>query len=165
MPGSDTFFVAFTDPILLHIMAHQGIIFVVIIFLIALLLFNGHKVQQQLHVYILYCIFIFILFVADVCNKWKLSDRKKNPLDVSRGNFSMTMAPCRYILKRIAKRWQSKNVITSMGLGFNVFCSVSSDKFFVVIYNFLSLVLTIDFCHSQLIFFCILFNKDKKINK
>ena len=118
------------------------------------------------------CMFIFyIAFSFSFCllQTYVISGNylieKKNPLDVSRGNFSMTMAPCRYILKRIAKRWQSKNVITSMGLGFNVFCSVSSDKFFVVIYNFLSLVLTIDFCHSQLIFFCILFNKDKKINK
>ena len=28
-------------------------------------------------VFILYCIFILILFVADVCNMWKLFDRKK----------------------------------------------------------------------------------------
>ena len=74
----DTFFGAFTNPILLHIVTHQGIFFViVIVFLIALLLVNGHKVQQQLYVYILFCIFIFILFVADFCNKWKLFDRKK----------------------------------------------------------------------------------------
>ena len=72
------FFSVFTDPILLYIVTHQGIFFViVIVFLIALLLFNGHKVQQQLCVYILYCIFIFIFFVADVCNTWKLFDRKK----------------------------------------------------------------------------------------
>ena len=42
---SNKIFGAFADPILLHIMTHQGIVFViVIIFLIALLLFNGHKV-------------------------------------------------------------------------------------------------------------------------
>ena len=40
MPGSDKFFVAFTDPILLHIVIHQDIVFVIIIFLIILLLFN-----------------------------------------------------------------------------------------------------------------------------
>ena len=45
------------------------------------------------------------------------------------------------------------------------FCSVFSDNFFVVTYTCLSLVLTIDFCYSQLIFFCILFKKDTKINK
>ena len=40
------FFSVFTDPILLYIVTHQGIFFViVIVFLIALLLFNGHKVQ------------------------------------------------------------------------------------------------------------------------
>ena len=50
-----------------------------------------------------------------------------------------------------------------MGLGFTIFCSVSSDNFFVLIYTFLSLVLTFDFCYSQLIFSCILFKKDKKI--
>ena len=37
-----------------------------------------------------------------------------------------------------------------------------SDKFFVVTYTCLSLVLTIDFCYSQLIFFCILFKKTQK---
>ena len=72
------FFSVFTDPILLYIVTHQSIFFViVIVFLIALLLYNGHEVQQQLCVYILYCIFIFIFFVAHVCNKWKLFDRKK----------------------------------------------------------------------------------------
>ena len=67
--------------------------------------------------------------------------------------------------RRIAKRWQSKNVITSMGLGFTIFFSVSADNFFVVIYTFLSLVLIMDFCYSQLIFFCTLFKKDKKIKQ
>ena len=52
-----------------------------------------------------------------------------------------------------------------MGLGFTIFYSVSSDNFFVIIYTFLSLVLSIDFCYSQLIIFCILFKKDKKIRK
>ena len=46
------------------------------------------------------------------------------------------------------------------------FCSVSSDNFSVVTYTCLSLVLTIDFCYAQLIFFVyILFEKDAKINK
>ena len=62
----------------------------------------------------------------------------------------MAIAPYRYTLKRTAKLWGSL-----------VFCSVSSDNFFVVTYTCLSLVLTIDFCYSQLIFFCILFKKDK----
>ena len=62
----------------------------------------------------------------------------------------MAIAPYRYTLKRTAKLWGS--------LGF---CSVSSVDFFVVTYTCLSEVLTIDFCYSQLIFFCILFKKDK----
>ena len=56
-------------------------------------------------------------------------------------------------------------VITSMKLGFTIFCSVSSDNFFVVIYTFLSLVLTIDFCYSQLIFFLSYLKKTKRLNK
>ena len=44
------------------------------------------------------------------------------------------------------------------GVGPQIFCSGSSNKFFVVTYTFLFLVLTIDFCYSQLIIFCILFN-------
>ena len=71
------------------------------------------------------------------------------------------MAPCRYILKRIAKRWRPNNVITSIGLGFTIFSLVSSDKFFVVIYTFIFgadywfLLLTEDI-------FSIWFKKDKK---
>ena len=83
-------------------------------------------------------------------------------MDISRGNLNMAMVPYRYTLKRIAKQWRSKNIINSMSSGFIIFCSVSSDNFFVVIYTFLSLVLTMDFYYSQLIFFCILFKKDKK---
>ena len=45
------------------------------------------------------------------------------------------------------------------------FCSVSSDNVYVVTYTCLSLVLTIDFRYSQLIFFCILFKEDTKINQ
>ena len=60
----------------------------------------------------------------------------------------------------------SKNVVISMRLGFTIFCSVSSDNFFVLIYTFLYLVWAIDFCYSQLIFFCIFLKiflkKDKK---
>ena len=45
------------------------------------------------------------------------------------------------------------------------FCSVSSDNFFFFRHTHLPLVLTIDFCNSQLIFFFvyILFKKDTKI--
>ena len=78
----------------------------------------------------------------------------KHPLGVSHGNLNMAIAPYRYTLKRTAKL-----------LGSPGFCSVCSDNFFVVTYTFLSLVLTIDLCYSQLIFFCILFKKDPKINK
>ena len=39
----------------------------------------------------------------------------ERPFDVSCGNLDMAMAPYRYTLKRIAKRWRSKNIITSMG--------------------------------------------------
>ena len=75
-------------------------------------------------------------------------------MGVSHGNLNVDIAPYRYTLKGTAKLWGS--------LGF---CSVSSDNFFVVTYTCLSLVLTIDFCYSQLIFFGILFKKDTKINK
>ena len=40
----------------------------------------------------------------------------KYPLDVSCGNLNMAIAHYRYTSKKIAKRWRSKNVITSMGL-------------------------------------------------
>ena len=66
----------------------------------------------------------------------------------------MAIAPYRYTLKRTTKLWGS--------LGF---CSVSSDNFFVVTYTCLSLVLTVDFCYSQLRCFYILFKKDTEINK
>ena len=66
----------------------------------------------------------------------------------------MAIAPYRYTLKRTAKPWGSLS-----------FCPVFSDNFFVVTYTCLSLVLTIDFCYSQLIFFCFLFKKDTKTNK
>ena len=39
-------------------------------------------------------------------------------IGVSPGNLNEAMAPYRYTSKRIAKRWQSKNAITSVGLGF-----------------------------------------------
>ena len=76
--------------------------------------------------------------------------------------LSIAMAPHRYILKRIAKRWRPNNVITSIGLGFTIFFLVTSDKFFVVIYTFLSLVLTTDFCYSQKIFLVSDLKKTKK---
>ena len=68
--------------------------------------------------------------------------------------MKMAKAPYRYTLKKTAKLWGS------LGL-----CSVSSDNFFVVTYTCLSLVLTIDFCYSQLKFFCISFKKDIQLNK
>ena len=66
----------------------------------------------------------------------------EHPLGVSHGNLNMAIAPYRYAFK-----WTAK-LLGSLG-----FCSVSSDNFFVVTYTCLSLVLTIDFCYSQLIFF------------
>ena len=80
----------------------------------------------------------------------------KRPLDLSRRNLSMATAPYRDTLKRIAKRWRSKNVITSMGLGFTIFCSVSSDNFFVVIYTFF--IFSVDY------FFVSYLKKTKKLN-
>ena len=85
-------------------------------------------------------------------------------MDVSRGSLNMAMAPHRYTSKRIAERWRSNNVITSMGLGSVGFCSVSSESFFVVTCTCLSLVLAFDFCNSQLIFFVSYLKKDTKIN-
>ena len=62
------------------------------------------------------------------------------------------MVPYRYTLKRIAKRWRSKNVVTTvLGLGFTIFYSVSSDNFLIANIYFIIFV-TIDFCYSQLIF-------------
>ena len=52
------------------------------------------------------------------------------------------------------------------GVGVYYFLLLSSDKFFIslLFHTFLSLLLAIDFCYTQLIFFCFLFKKDK-INK
>ena len=77
----------------------------------------------------------------------------------------MAIAPYRYTSKKIAKGWRSKNAITLVGLGFTGgSVQFFSDNLFVVTYICLSLVLTIDLCYSQWIFFCI-FKKDTKINK
>ena len=75
----------------------------------------------------------------------------EHPLGVSHGNLNMAITPYRYTLKMTTKLWGS--------LGF---CSVSSDNFFVVTYTCLSLVLTIDFCYSQLIFFISYLKKTQK---
>ena len=76
------------------------------------------------------------------------------PLGVSHGKLNMAIASYRFTFKRTAKLWGSQG-----------FCSVSSDNFFVVTFTCLSLGLTIDFCYSQSIFFCILFKRDTQINK
>ena len=78
---------------------------------------------------------------------------KKPSFGTSRGNLNMAMAPYRYTLQRIAKRWRSRDVITSMVLGFTFFCLLSPDNFFVFIYTFLSIVLDIDFFYLQLILY------------
>ena len=67
--------------------------------------------------------------------------------------------------KRLLSDGDPRMLLLQWGWGSLGFCSVFSDNFFVVTYTCLSLVLTIDFCYSQLIFFCILFKKDTKINK
>ena len=72
-------------------------------------------------------------------------------MGVFHGNLNMAIAPYRYTLKRSAKLWGS--------LGF---CSVASDNFFIVTYACLSLLLAIDFCYSQLIFFVSYFKKTQK---
>ena len=63
------------------------------------------------------------MFLPDNCLTQKriysLNTHHKRSLDVSRGNFNMAIAPYRYTPKRIAKRWRSKNVITSMGSEFS----------------------------------------------
>ena len=70
-------------------------------------------------------------------------------MDVSRGKLNMAMAPYRYTSKKIAKRWRSKNVITSVGLGFTgVLFIFFSDNFFVVTFifsvDYWFLLLTVD---------------------
>ena len=85
----------------------------------------------------------------------------KRPFDVSRGNFSMAMDLYRYNLKRIPKRWQSKNAINSMGLLFSVeFIKVifSLSYFFILRVDYWFLLLTADT-------FCTLLKKDKKMRK
>ena len=86
-------------------------------------------------------------------------------MDVSCDNLNMTTAPYRYTSKRIAKHGDPRTILLQWGWGSLGSCSVFLDYFFVVTYTCLSLVLTIDFCYSQLIFFCILFKKYTKINK
>ena len=77
----------------------------------------------------------------------------------------MAMAPYRYTLKMDCYTIAILDCYYFNGVGVPIFCPVSLDNFFADIYTFLSLVLTIDFCYSQLIFFCILFKKDKKIKE
>ena len=70
------------------------------------------------------------------------------------------------LLKGLLSDGDARILLLQWGLSSLGFCSVSSDNFFVFRYTYLSLVLTIDFCYSQLIFFVyILFKKDTKIKK
>ena len=86
----------------------------------------------------------------------------KRLLDVSRGSGSMAMKPDRNTLKRITNG-DPRILLLQWSLGSLFLAQFSSDNFFFLVYTFLSLVLTIDFCCSQLILFFILFKKDKKI--
>ena len=53
-----------------------------------------------------------------------------------------------------------------IGVGVHYFVSSFSIELFrCQIYFFIFSVLTIDFCYSQLIFFCILLKKTKKLSK
>ena len=56
-------------------------------------------------------------------------------------------------------------LLLQWGWGSLGFCSVFSDNFFVVTYTCLYLVLTIDFCYSQLIFFVSYLKNTKIISK
>ena len=59
----------------------------------------------------------------------------------------------------------TRMLLLQWGWGSLVFCSVFSHNLFIVTYTYLSLILTIDVCYSQLIIFCILFKKVTKISK
>ena len=65
----------------------------------------------------------------------------------------MAMAPYRYTLKGLLSDGDPRMLLLQWGSSSLGFCSVSSDNFFVARYTFLPLMLTIDFCYSQLIFF------------
>ena len=71
------------------------------------------------------------------------------------------------LLKGLLSDGDPRMLLLQWGLSSLGFCSVSSDNFFVVRYTCLSLVLTIDICYLQLIFFFvyILFKKGTKIKK
>ena len=93
---------------------------------------------------------------------YSLNNHNYKPLlNISRGKLSMNLAPYRYPLKRIAKRWRSKNIIASVGLGFTIFCKFLQIIFcchihlFIFSADYWFLLLTVDF-------FCILFKKEKK---
>ena len=76
---SDKFFGALTDPILLHIVTHQGIFFLLSYFWLPYCFLMGIRFSSSC-VFIFYIVFSFSLVAADVCNTWKLFDRKKNCL-------------------------------------------------------------------------------------
>ena len=78
----------------------------------------------------------------------------------------MAMVPYSYTSKSIAKRWRSKSVSTSMGFEFTGILFSFFRYFFGCQIYWFTLVLTFDFCYSQLIFFVyMLFKKDAKIKK
>ena len=98
------------------------------------------------------------MFLPDNCHTQKrtysLHTTHKCPLDVSRGNLIIWLWLLTDILQKgLLSDGDPRMLLLQWGWGSLGFCSVFSDNFFVVTYTCLSLVLTIDFCYSQLIFF------------
>ena len=60
--------------------------------------------------------------------------------------------PLPILQKELLSDGNPRMLLFQLGWGSLGFCSVFSDNFFVITYTCLSLVLTIDFCYSQLIF-------------
>ena len=69
------------------------------------------------------------------------------------GNWTLLWRVTDILLKGLLSDSDQRMLLLQWALSSLGFCSVSSYNFFVFRYTFLSLVLTIDFCNSQLIFF------------
>ena len=69
------------------------------------------------------------------------------------GNWTLLWRVTDILLKGLLSDKDQRMLLLQWGFSSLGFCSVSSNNFFVFRYTFLSLVLTIDFCNSQLIFF------------
>ena len=71
----------------------------------------------------------------------------------------MALAPYRYTSKRIARRWRSKNVITSMGLGFTGVL-----EFFQIIFSLSHILIYLSVDYGFLLLTVDIFFKKTKIN-